>query len=133
MEENAVKINVDEEAYEEAMIDYQLVVIDILNKALIENGIEDAELRQNICSSFDSRQSPLLDQGWLKGATEKVFPEVVFSKRTFCQDEGLLDMEEVILPEYASNFHEYGAGSLEEYFGESDQKLSNLDYSIEAS
>lgn len=123
-----MKLTTDEERYEALMIDYQIVELARLNEVLRRHGISDASLRQRICAEFMDSSGSFLDQGWLAsaGTSERYWPELVFSRRELDPAEGLGEAEELIVPEYASNFHDYVQGALEYYFDEHGETLGPI-------
>ena len=44
-----------------------------------------------------------------------------------------MEINSITIPEYASNFHEYGSGAFTYYFEENNESLPNIQYSYEAS
>ncbi|MES2951683.1 MAG: hypothetical protein V4858_24410 [Pseudomonadota bacterium] len=122
-----MKIVTDEARYELLMLDYQVSEIARLNEVLRRNGIADKTLRQAICGEFADANGSFLDQGWLyKDGTEPHFPELLFSKRPLDLGEGLGHMQELVVPEYASNFHDYVSGAIEYYFDENHESLGSI-------
>ncbi len=122
-----MKVTRDEEIYELAMIDFQLSEIARLDEVLSRNGIQDRKVRMSICSEFADSNGTFLDQGWLEGeAPGRWWPELLFSRRELEPEEGMGDMEELLAPEYASNFHEYASGAIDVYFEENNEGLGPL-------
>jgi hypothetical protein len=123
-----MKITVDGEQYESLMLAYQVTEIARLNEVLQRNGLSNAALRQRICAEFADANGTFLDQGWLQAdaGSERYWPELLFSKRTLDPEEGLGNMEEVLVPEYASNFHECVSGNIHYYFEEQKQALGDI-------
>ena len=122
-----MKITVDEEQYELLMIDYQITEISRLNQVLKNHGIDDQGLRRAICGEFADSNGSFCDRGWLNGEAQgRFWPELLFSRRVLDSAEGLSHMEELIIPEYASNFHEYVTSAIEYYFDESEESLTGI-------
>ncbi len=123
-----MKITTDDELYESLMAAYQITEIARLNEVLKRHGIIDAALRERICAEFADANGVFMDRGWLEAAAgaDRFWPELTFSRRTLDPDDGLGDMEELLLPEYASNFHDYAQGAIEYYFEENSQSLGDI-------
>lgn len=123
-----MKITVDDERYEALMIDYQITEVARLNEVLKRHGIADPAARQSICAEFSDANGSFLDQGWLQRPSmpDHYWPELVFSTRPLDPQEGLGKIEELLLPEYASNFHEYVPGAIEYYFEENRESLGSI-------
>lgn len=125
--EDETKVTADYELYELLMMDYQITEIDRLNQVLKRNRIDDPALRKSICEEFADLNGSFFDQGWLGGEAEgRVWPEITFPRRTLDAEEGLGHMEELIVPEYASYFHEYASGAVEYYFDERGESLGHI-------
>lgn len=119
--------SIDQERYELLMIDYQITEIARLDAVLRDNGVADTGLRKRICSQFAASNGWFLDQGWLEGgAAGRFWPELAFSTRPQDPEAGLGDISELVLPEYASSFHEYVPGAIEYYFDEHHETLGNI-------
>jgi hypothetical protein len=122
-----MKVILDDERYELLMLDYQITEIARLNEVLKQNGIKDPALRAGICAEFADANGAFLDQGWLEGeAPGRYWPELVFSKRPRDPGEGLGGIQELVLPGYASNFHEYVSGAIEFYFEENKETIGEI-------
>ena len=122
-----MKVTRDDELYELLMIDYQVSEIDRLNVVLLKHGLADSALRAKICSDFAHTNGWFLDQGWLEGeAPGRYWPELGFSKRSLHTEDGLGDIEELVVPSYASNLQEYATTSIDSYFHESNETLGAI-------
>lgn len=123
-----LKITVDDELYESLMAAYQITEIARLNEVLKRHGLGDAALRERICAEFADVNGVFMDRGWLEttAGADRHWPELTFSKRAVDPEEGLGDREELVLPEYASNFHDYVQGAIEYYFEEQAQSLGDI-------
>ena len=123
-----LKIVTDEERYELLMIDYQISEVARLNDVLERNGIDDQDLRRIICGEFADANGSFLDHGWLqRNGSGRYWPELLFSTRSLDSREGLGPMQELVVPEYSSNFHEYAPGAVEYYFNEHDESLGPIE------
>jgi hypothetical protein len=123
-----MKITVDDELYESLMAAYQITEIARLNEVLKRHGVGDTALRERICAEFADANGVSMDRGWLEPTADaaRFWPELTFSRRTLDPEEGLGAMEELVLPEYASNFHDYVQGAIEYYFEEHAQTLGEI-------
>ncbi len=121
-----MKVTVDDDLYEPLVIDYQITEIARLSEVLRKNGIDDAKKRRAICAEFAESNGTFLDQGWLSGEAGKHFIELHFSTREVDSEGGLGDVVELVVPEYASNFHEYVSGGVEYYFDEESEGLGDI-------
>lgn len=122
-----MKLMRDDELYELLMIDYQISEVDRLNRVLAKHGLTDSTIRAKICSEFAHTNGWFMDQGWLEGeAPGRYWPELVFSKRSLHPEDGLGDIEELVVPSYASNLQEYAAASIDFYFHESNETLGAI-------
>lgn len=122
-----MKISNNEEQYELMMIDYQITEVSRLNEVLKRCGVKDIKLRKKICGEFADYNGSFLDQGSFKGEADLAFPELLFSKRRVDPNEGIGEIEELIVPDYASNFHEYSFGAIEYYFDEKNEGLGEIE------
>jgi hypothetical protein len=88
---------------------YQSLEADILNRALLENGIHDETKRRSIMESFLFQQGVMLDQYWFKENGQQWYPGVFFSTKPHCE----IGSATVHLPseEYGMNLHEYVHGA----------------------
>lgn len=122
-------LEVDDEAYELAMIDYQMTEIARLNEVLRRHGIDDVAARRRICAEFADASGSFLDRGWMQrgGDGPRLWPLLAFATRTLDADEGLGDAESLLLPSYASNFHEYVDGAVDSYFDEQSEQIGDLE------
>ena len=117
----------DEEVYEAVAPAFQCVLIDALNRALKENGVEDAARRRNICDTYVFEMSELLDQDWIKAKDAKrVFPRICFVDRRLEEDEDADAKAKVYLPAGGFEFHSYSHGSVGYYFEECKEKLKDV-------
>ena len=123
-----MKITTDDERYEALMIDYQITELARLNNVLKRHGIDDLSIRRGICAEFADASGSFLDQGWMRSTAdpERYWPELLFSKRALDPCEGLGKMDELVLPDYGSNFHEYVPGAIEYYFDKHQESLGDI-------
>lgn len=136
-----MKITQDDK-YETMMAEYQIIEIAKLNEILKANGIDNKNIRENICSSYFDQQGSFLDHGsfdcsiikfseeGLETSIERIYPEVVFSKRNINEEGALGNIEELIIPEYASNFQEYASSNSDQYFNENNETINSTLYDI---
>jgi hypothetical protein len=128
VKERPMNVTTDEEAYEALMSAYQVAQIAILNQILARNGIADRALRRRICAEHADASGSLLDRGWLQtdSAAVRRWPELVFATRTLDPEAGLGPADELLAPEYASNFHEYAEGNVGYVFDEHDETAGEI-------
>jgi hypothetical protein len=105
-----------EDIHDKLSATYQSLEASILNRVLLEHGIEDRELRRKIVGYFLFEQGIILDQYWFQEDQKRWCPGIYFS--TLPNDN--LDGATVHLPslEIGPIFHEYA-------FGAADWALDN--------
>ena len=117
----------DDEVYEGIAPHFQCVLIDALNRALKENGVDDPARRRSICEKYVFETGVLLDQDWVKAKeTKKVFPRVCFVDRRLEEDEEADAKAKVYLPAGGFEFHSYAHGSVGYYFDDCQEKLKDV-------
>ena len=117
----------DDEVYEGIAPHFQCVLIDALNRALKENGVDDAARRRSICEKYIFETSVLLDQDWVKTKEAKrMFPRVCFVDRRLEEDEEADAKAKVYLPAGGFEFHSYAHGSVGYYFDNCKEKLKGV-------
>jgi hypothetical protein len=117
----------DAEVYEQVAPWFQTVLIDALNRALKENGIDDRDRRRSICDKYIFEISELLDQGWVKHKIgKKAFPRGCFVDRRLEEDEDADAKAKVYLPAGGFEFHSYSYGSVGYYFDDCKEELKEV-------
>ena len=107
-----------DDIHDKLVATYQSLEASILNAALKESGVADAEVRRKIIGTFLFQQGVLLDQGWFKEEGAKHYPGVFFSSHPHPD----IDAAKITLPgpQYGTNFHDYA-------YGAADWALENED------
>ena len=102
-----------DETYEELGASYQCLQVGVLDAALQEHGVTDADLRRRICESFLFAMGEFHDQGWLKSSpvVGPVYPLLCFSKRFLNTDTPVGELGDVYVPSEMFSFHEYAFGN----------------------
>ena len=96
---------------------FMTLTVHRLNAALIEQGIADSGVREEICSKFLFGFAYHHDAGWLMQDDRQVFPMVVLAERRKPgPDENLGKIRTLHVPTQASSWHEYACGVVSEYF-----------------
>jgi hypothetical protein len=89
------------------------VQVKVLDAAMQEQGIDDAEIRRKVCESFLFALGNFHDQGWLKTSpdAEPVYPLLCFSTRFLNVDTPVDELGDIYAPSEMFAFHEYAFGS----------------------
>lgn len=123
MSEN-IQIERDSQKYWDLGNAFSEVVIDELNDALKENGILDAELRQQICSRFGFGFGNFLDQYWFEHESKKYYPLIAFTEEFLNTGTPISEVEPLHLKSEDFEFH----GAMDEaatvYFEENNQEAT---------
>jgi hypothetical protein len=122
-----MNVMVDDGVYEAVAPAFQCVLIDALNRALKENGVDDSVRRRSICDRYVFEMSVLLDQDWMKAkGAKRVFPRICFVDRRLEEDEEADAEANVYLPAGGFEFHSYSHGSVGYYFEDCKEKLKDV-------
>jgi hypothetical protein len=121
---DSITVERDDEHYWELASAFAEVQIMELNDALKECGIEDADLRQKICSRFAFGMGNFLDQYWMEVDGKKHYPMVCFSQ-TFLDTD--TPIESIAPLHIRSEDYEFHAGADDEaifFFRDNGQQLN---------
>jgi hypothetical protein len=113
----------EDDSYEEMAIAYQCLEIARLNEVLKDKGIQDDNLRREICQNFFIGSGIFLDQGHFVTNGKKVYPEVLFSER-----QEAVGIEVLYMPANLFSFDEYAFGNIYWYFDEADQSIDEIEH-----
>jgi hypothetical protein len=117
------------EFLDESAMTFMALTVHRLNSALIECGVDNAALRQEVCARFLFEFAYHHDAGWLSQGGQKLFPMVIFAKRLNPkEDENLGGIAEIHVPTPASSWHEYAHGVVSQYFEESAEKVDDISF-----
>ena len=104
--------------------DFQICVIELLNRTLIENQIGSSDVRREICRAFSERFGDFIDQGWFQGEQPKTYPYLCFATRTERTDSDAGSVTEIVAPETTSFLYESFSESVGWYFDEQSESLA---------
>ena len=109
---NTTKL-VRDDAYEEMGSAYQCLLVSMLDEVLREQGVDDANARQEICSSFLFQLGVLHDQGWFQStdSDDPLYPLLCFTKTFMNTDVEASDLGVVYAPSKYFAFEEYAMGN----------------------
>lgn len=117
------------EFVDDAAMTFMALTVHRLNAALKEGGVEDAAVRQQICSSFLFEFAYHHDAGWLTKGGEKLFPIVTFGKRRKPKkDENLGAITALHVPTQATSWHEYAHGVTSQYFEDDAESVDGISF-----
>ncbi|MBT4867368.1 MAG: hypothetical protein HON53_19875 [Planctomycetaceae bacterium] len=104
---------VRDDDYEEMASSFQCHQTAVLDGALQEHGISDADVRRKVCESFLFQMGVFHDQGWLKPSPDggPVFPLLCFTNRFLNTDTQVDGLGDVYAPSEEFSFHEYAFGN----------------------
>ncbi len=104
---------VRDDAYEEMGSAYQCLIVSMLDEALRAHGVDDANARQEICSSFLFRLGVLHDQSWFKttDSGDHLYPLLCFTKTFLDTDVEASELGDVYAPSVHFAFEEYAMGN----------------------
>jgi len=117
------------EFLDEAAMTFMTLTVHRLNTALVESGVSDAAVRQEVCAKFLFEFAYHHDAGWLSQGETKLYPMVVFAKRrTPKKTENLGAIAEIHVPTQASSWHEYAQGVVSQYFEEASESVEAVSF-----
>jgi hypothetical protein len=117
------------EFLDEAAMTFMALTVHRLNSALIESGVDNVALRQEVCAKFLFEFAYHHDAGWLSQGGQKLFPMVTFAKRRSSkEDENLGGIAEIHVPTPASSWHEYAHGVVSQYFEEAAERVDDISF-----
>jgi hypothetical protein len=102
-----------DDAYEEMGSAYQCVQVAMLNAALLEHGVADAQVRQKVCETFLFQLGEFHDFGWMKPTADSkpVHPLLCFSEGFLNTDTPVDELGAVYAPSEFFSYHEYAFGN----------------------
>lgn len=112
---------------DDAAMSFMALTVHRLNAALQKGGVEDAAMRQEVCSNFLFEFAYHHDAGWLAKDGKQLFPMVVFAERRKPkQGENLGGIEELHVPTQATSWHEYALGVASRYFEDEGEGVGGI-------
>lgn len=108
--------------YEEGLLTFLLIQIDELNKTLIEKGISDKKLREDICQSFFYCFSMSIDANWFEKNGKKLYPLIGLAER----DKETGEIKNLFITKSFTALNEYKVGQIKDYFNEMSEDISQV-------
>ena len=108
--------------YEEGLMTFLLIQINELNKTLVEKGISDKKLREDICQSFFYCFSMFIDANWFEESGKKLYTLIGFAERE--GDEG--NLKSLYITKSFTALNEYKVGLIMDYFNEMKEDISQI-------
>lgn len=120
---DSIVVQRDSDRYWELASAFIEVQIMELNDALKEYGIEDAGLRQSICSRFAFGMGNFVDQYWLEVEGTKYYPLVCFSEQFLDTDVPIESLGTVQIRSTDFEFHAAADDEAMFFFRENGEQL----------
>ncbi len=112
---------------EEMQTIYQCIEISRLNEILKSHGIDDVEVRKEICSDYIFENGYFLDAGWFKHNHMKIYPELCFAERPSTSNHGLGEVEILHMPLKGYEYHDFVYRNIDWYFEEKKEELNEVE------
>ena len=120
-----MNIHLDDDLYEELGATFQVVLIDIINRAL-KDDVPNSETRKEICGQVMFELGNVLDQCGITENDRTFYPVVGFSS-VFLNGEAELPAEgDLYLQGSSFSHHEYAGGDVYYYFDEHDESVPDV-------
>ncbi len=115
-----------DEDYVDFGISFQSILVDHLNIVLKEKGVEEQDVRKDICETFLLGLGNFIDRYWFEYEGQRVHPMLAFSENHLDVHTPLEELGTVLFAPGDFSQREYAVGVVADFFEDNEEEIPGI-------